>query len=442
MIIICILNDNEQKEKGNCLMERRRIMTHMTRLLIILITGYAALHAAASTANAQELDRLQELEKRIKGLEKKTDDMATRQIHTDKHILHMEETIPKTIDGLSIAGGITMIVQGTSGNGQNNPDGGDVIDGSFSLDLEVAAVMGENGTVFILVETGSGNGVQDEIVSFWGVNNDAVVLDSTLEVTEAWYEHTFFGDRLNITVGKLDLTNYFDGNEVANNEKEQFLASGFVNNIAVEFPFNGPGSRITYSPVNFLDISLGWQQGDAFYEDLNEEPFFITEAGFKPDFTGYPGNYRLYCWINYTDHVKLSDPENDEEPGWGIGISFDQTITDTLTWFGRAGYQDKEIYAVETALSTGGELKGSLWGRKADTLGFAAGVALLSSDYEDVLEAMGIDPRDEWHYEVYYRIAVNEHLTVSPDVQVVTNALGDNDFGTVVVAGLRGQFTF
>lgn len=442
MIIICMLNEKEKKKKGNCLMKRKRIMTRITRLLIILITCYSALCAALSTAHAQEPDRLQKLEERIKKLEKKTEDMATRQVHTDKHILHMEETIPKTIDGLSIAGGITMIVQGTSGNGANNPDGGDVIDGSFSLDLEMAAVMGENGTAFILIETGSGNGVQDEIVSFWRVNDDAVVLDGTLEVTEAWYEHTSFGNTMDITVGKLDLTNYFDGNEVANNEKEQFLATGFVNNIAVEFPFNGPGARISYSPVKFLDMSLGWQQGDAFYEDLNEEPFLIAEAGFKPDFTGHPGNYRLYGWINYADHEKLANPQKDEEPGWGIGISFDQSITDSLTWFGRAGYQDNEIYPVETALSTGGELKGSLWGRTEDTLGFAAGVALLSNDYEDVLEAMGTDPGDEWHYEVYYRIAVNEHLTLSPDVQVVTNALGDNDFGTVVVAGLRGQFTF
>jgi hypothetical protein len=366
-----------------------------------------------------------------------------RERHVDKHITHMEELAPRFLKGLSIAAGITAVGQGTMGNDENDPPGEDVIDGSISADLEVSAPLGQNGEAFLLIEAGAGEGLQgDEILSFWGVNDDAGDSNSRLEVTEAWYEHRFLDSRLTFTVGKVDLTNYFDGNEVANDETSQFLTTGFVNTIAIEFPDNSPGARLTLSPNELLDFSIAWQDGDGDFEDIFEGPFVIGEADFKPRIKGLQGNYRVYGWLNAQDHQEIKNPLNDNEDGSGAGVSIDQQVTDWLTLFGRFGYQDEEVYEFDIAWSAGLALSGNIWGRDDDVLGIAYGQALLSDDYEDTLRADGVSPDDEGHFEAYYNLAINEHISISPDIQVVINALGDSDYDTVVIGGLRSQITF
>lgn len=362
------------------------------------------------------------------------------EMHVDKHITHTEAG-PAFADGLSIAGGITIIGQGTLGNDDNAP-GEDVIDGSISADLEISKLTGANGEVFLALEAGEGDGLEgDEIVSFWGVNADAGA-DSTFDLTEAWYEHRFLSDTVTFTIGKLDLTNYFDGNEAANDETTQFLSGGFVNNIAVEFPENSAAARLTVSPNELIDISIGAQSGDSDWEDIFEKPFLAAEAGIKPKFRDLQGNYRIYAWTNRTDHVELKDTSNDREKGSGIGVSLDQQANDFLTFFGRIGYQDSKIYEIDIAWSGGLALNGSLWGRQNDTFAVAYGQAILSDDNEDVLRDAGINPGDEGHFEAYYSLAVNEHVAISADIQAVTNAGGDDEFETVIISGLRGQITF
>ncbi len=412
----------------------RSIITIIVLAIFILSMPSISLAADAT---------IEELEKRVTDLEKETSDIATKQEHTDKHISHLKEVVPKAIDGLSIAGGITMIIQGTQGNDDNDPPGEDVIDGSMSADLEIDTAIGKNGEAFLLMEMGAGDGLQDdEIVSFWGVNDDAGDNGSVVEVTEAWYEHRFIGDRLLFTVGKLNLSNYFDGNEIANDETEQFLATGFVNSLAIEFPDNTIGSRLTWDINELIALSFAWQDGNGDYEDIFEDSFYMVEADFRPKFGKLEGNYRGYYWINNTDHVELDNPANDDEPGWGAGVSIDQQVTGSITVFGRLGYQNREIYEFDTVWSAGAAMNGSKWGRDEDTVALAYGVANLSENYEDILDAAGVDAADEGHFEAYYSFAINENVVVSPDIQVVYNALGDDDYETVWIWGLRGQITF
>ncbi len=360
--------------------------------------------------------------------------------HVDKHITHAEEAGPALADGLSIAGGITIVGQGTSGNDKNSPPAEDVIDGNISADLEISTSIGESGEAFLAIEAGEGSGLEgDEIASFWGVNADAGVA-STLDLTEAWYEHRFLNNMVTFTIGKLNLTNYFDGNDAANDETTQFLAPGFVNSIAIEFPDNSAAARLTIRPSELFDISIGTQSDG--WEDIIENNFFIIEADVKPEFGGLHGNYRIYAWTNRGNHTELKDAAKDKEQGSGYGVSIDQQITDSLTLFGRIGYQDKKLYEFDIAWSGGLALSGSLWGRDDDVLGVAYGQALLSNDNKEVLTAAGTSPGNESHFEAYYSLSVNEHISVSPDIQVITNASGDDDFNTVIVGAVRGQITF
>jgi carbohydrate-selective porin OprB len=394
-----------------------------------------------------ELKGAGSIEQRVQEVEKKTSEVAQ---HVDKHIIHAEESKPATIGNLSIAGGITMVGQATSGNDKNTalPNGDepdDVIDGSISADLEVSAKLGDNGEAFLGIEAGNGAGLDgedEEIDSFWTVNADATGDASSLEVTEAWYEHAFMNEMVRFTIGKLDLSNYFDTNEVANDETAQFLSGGFVNDVTIEFPDNSAGLRVTVSPLDMLDVSIGAQSDG--WDDIDEENFIIAEVDIKPAFGELQGTYRVYVWQNGAHHEDADDAANTEEDGAGWGINLDQQILDFLRVFARIGFRSDDIveYEYDTAWSMGAAVSGSLWGREHDTVGIAYGQALLADHYKDSLDAAGTETGNEGHFETYYSLELNEHVTISPDIQVVTNAQGDDAFETVWIGGVRGQFTF
>src|SRR5262249_50920261 len=57
-----------------------------------------------------------------------------------------------------------------------------------------------------------------------------LVRQNEVNVREAWLRTELFTQRLAISAGRLDLTNYFDRNAVANDETSQFISDGLVNN--------------------------------------------------------------------------------------------------------------------------------------------------------------------------------------------------------------------
>ena len=66
-------------------------------------------------------------------------------------------------------------------------------------------------------------------------------------VNEAWTEFLFLDDIFTVTAGKIDLTNYFDNNAVANDENSQFITGALINNTAFVVPSNSPGNKDTYN---------------------------------------------------------------------------------------------------------------------------------------------------------------------------------------------------
>lgn len=434
-LVICIISPASVTAAG----ESEILLKMLLKKGIITQSEYNEVMGELKGVGSIE-QRVENVEKKAEGLQQAAEEQSQWAQHVDKHITHAEG--PALVDGISIAAGITIVGQGTSGNDDNPAPGEDVIDGNISADLEISASLGEHGDAFVAFEAGEGTGLEaDEIVSFWGVNADAGP-GTTLELTEAWYEHRFADDMVTVTIGKLNLTNYFDGNEVANDETTQFLAPGFVNNIAIEFPANSAAARLTVSPQELVDISVGVQSGDSDWEDITEDPFLIVGIDLKPKFGELQGNYRIYGWTNRTAHTELKDTSKTNESGSGFGISLDQQLTDSLTLFGRLGFQDKKIYEFDIAWSGGMALAGSLWGRDNDVLGIAYGEARLSDDNEAILKAAGTNTSNESHIEAYYSYVVNEHVVISPDIQLITDASGDDDFKTVTVGAVRGQITF
>ena len=272
--------------------------TLMILMLILFVISFASIAIA------------DDIENRLDALEK----------HVDKHISHEEG--PAFMNGIDIAAGITLSGQGTSGNDKNSI-AEDSTDGIVSADLEISKTLGDNGLGFFSFDAGTGSGLDDdELTTYWGTNGDGEYTNDNFTLLEAWYEHVFFSGIATFTIGKVDMTNYFDGNNIANDSSTQFLSDGFVNSVGIEFYGNNPGMRMTISPHEIIDISFGAQSNG--WDDLDERTFYIGEAVVKPKIGELEGNYRVHLWSNQSDHTEIADAAATEAHNTGFGISLDQ----------------------------------------------------------------------------------------------------------------------
>lgn len=369
--------------------------------------------------------------------------------------------------GVKISGGLTGIFQGSLNN--RKEFGGNGAAGEFSADLSLDGSIGDKGSFRLRFDFEYGAGLTDFPPVFTnpdenptGPNGDVEVFIPKDIVNEAWYTHHLFGDFLEITLGKIDLTVFFDQNNYANNVTFQYIAEAFNNNNAIDWGgsvnFFGIGAVLTAHPTKALAITMGWVQGDGNYESLFEHPFLVGQLSLATHWAGREGNYRFYGWGRLTPHCRSkSDPTvfldcslvdsadqiRIEGRNIGVGVSLDQQLSDSVGFWARLGFQDPDVSQFDKAFSVGVVTSGSPIGRPNDAIGIAYGIALPSSDYK---EATGFSEIE--HYaEIYYKFVVSGdgsttgfHLT--PDFQLVANPGGNGLIHPVIVPGLRAQFHF
>jgi len=371
--------------------------------------------------------------------------------------LHRQVGAPINIaEGLEIGAGATMIIQGTNNtNAGDNTQKDSRTDGSYSADITIGKEFKDLGSkAFLHLETGKGSGLEDDLALYSNVNRDNDDNEDA-HLTELWYEQSLFQDKAALTFGKLDPTAYFDNNEVANDETTQFLGKIFRNSPTIEFPDNTAGIRLAYITNDWLELGYGVFDANSDWEKIGDNLFNIGQITLKTNFSGLAGNYRLIGWQNNSYHTKWLAQEYTKENAFGFGLSIDQKINDITTLFSRYGWQNPKVYnpnitatgdamySLEHAWSAGFQIEGKPWGREDDILGFAVGQILPSPDYkkaDDLRKA-----KTEGHLEAYYRICVNEHLSISPDLQYIWNPFGKDVAGDedgILITGVRAQVDF
>ena len=425
-------------------------------------------------------DEINQLKKRITVLEKKVLDQdeyiatqnSTVQVQQQKiteyesrlaqfeeHLHRMPGTPRQLTEGLELGAGATFIVQGTNnvnygGDGQTQKK--DRTDGSYSADITLAKEFQEvDGRAFLHLEAGQGAGLEDNLTLYSNVNRDAGDSEAKIEVTELWYEQNLFKDKAALTFGKLDPTAYFDQNEVANDETTQFLGRIFRNSPTAEFPDNNAGIRLAYLPFEWLELGYGIFNAKGSWEKIGDSLFNIGQVSLRTNFLHLPGHYRFYGWTNNADHTKWLDTEKTKEAAYGFGLSFDQKANASVTLFARYGWQNPKVYNPELTTAAGGyaysleqswsagfQVEGRPWGRENDVFALAVGQVMPSDDYK---EAGNLLAKTEGHLEAYYRIHVNDHLSISPDFQYIWNPFGKDvvgDTSPIFVGGMRAQVDF
>jgi len=295
-----------------------------------------------------------------------------------------------------------------------------------SVDLYFVSRPAAFSTLFINLEGVGGQGPDKMLGSLSGLNDDAGRHSDPADkvmVREAWIRSDFWKRQAWAVAGKVDLSNYFDANRVANDETTQFLTSVFVNNPLLENPANGPGAALFLDPGRAFYAGVGVQSGTSAADVRYKDVYTIAEAGARLHWLyNREGTYRL--WVRR--HGQAGNF------GRAAGLSIDQRLLPRWLGFARFGLTDRGQADRATAWSAGLAFVAP-WERVNDQLG--VGFSRLER------RAVG----RENAVETFYRLFLTDHLAVTPNVQALfgtaragNQALADPTW----VFGVRMQTTF
>jgi hypothetical protein len=246
-----------------------------------------------------------------------------------------------------------------------------------------------------------------------------------LNLREAWVRTELFGQRLALSAGRLDLTNYFDRNVAANDEFTQFLSDALTNNQALGLAVNGVGAVGIFDPKNGLQFKAGFQQSNLFATNLNESLFSLAEVDYLARPRGLAeGNYRLWVRADNTPREGT-----DQHYRKALGVSIDQKLNDNLTLFARYGFGRVDLGRLGF-YSGGFQVQKRLVVNPGDTwaMGYAK-TNVPSFGSEDLTEA-------------YYNFRLSERLRFSFHLaHVIESRPGVKSVG-YFVPGIRFQVAF
>lgn len=206
-----------------------------------------------------------------------------------------------------------------------------------SADLFFTAGIAQYTIFFADIVGLSGSPPDAEIPSLTLLNGYTarLVRQNELNLREAWLRTELFGQRLALTAGRLDLTNYFDQNALANDESTQFLSDALVNNQMLGLSSNGTGVAAEFDAKTGFRLKFGFQQSNTDATNLSDSMYTLSEMGYT--FTPFAlpeGAYRV--WFR-------TDNTAEETIRKGVGISLDQKLTPVVGIFGRYGTQEVEL---------------------------------------------------------------------------------------------------
>ena len=194
-----------------------------------------------------------------------------------------------------------------------------------------------NTSFFADVVAIGGPGPDGEIPGLTLLNSQLARLSNNrLQMREAWIRTELFDQRLGVTIGQLDLTNYFDRNAVANDETFAFISDALVNNQVLGLANNGLGIATIWDPKRNYNFKLGVQQSEddpnnPIATSLSKSLFSMAEFEYIATPFGLPeGHYRVWG--------RLDNSTGQDRTGWGVSV--DQKLTPTTTLFGRYGNGD------------------------------------------------------------------------------------------------------
>ncbi len=350
--------------------------------------------------------------------EEETDDIPEDQRSKRKRVDALLKAISARPGQLRFNGGATAILQ------WNPRFSNRFSTGTGSFDIFAHTSFGEQTLLFFDFEAVGGNGPNQHVSTIGSLNADAGSTQDSdgldrLHVLEAWAEFSLLNEHVTITAGKIDLTNYFDNNAVANDETSQFLSGAFVNSNALPTPGSTPGVRFRTGILDLIYLQAALVSVDNSGDNVFSDLFKIGSMGFKilPE-TQWEANLRLYGYLH---------PSAQNRGGYGL--SYDQELSDEIMLFGRWNRNERLLadrFLIKDAWSAGGRYRTHL-GENRFVIGLAYG------------ETRPVFTRKEQLAELYARFQLNKWSFLSPHLQWLRPSGGGE---ALTVLGVRTQFNF
>ena len=281
--------------------------------------------------------------------------------------------------------------------------------------------------------------------------------------------------RLVLTVGNVSVLDIFDGVESSHDPRTQFLnwafmthgsfdyaadARGYTWGAALEYIDDGWALRAGrfMMPKESNGLPLDTRLGEHYGDQIELEKSYVA--------LNRPGTFRL---MGFRNRMKLGNfgdaiaygtqngvtPDvadvRKEHAKVGVGVGFEQSLTDDATAFVRASWADgkTETFAfteIDRAISAGVVVKGTQWSRPQDTVGAAVAINALSRTHREYLARGGLGAflgdgalnyGREQILETYYSVRPVKHLWVTADAQYIRNPGYNRDRGPAKVFSVR-----
>ena len=282
--------------------------------------------------------------------------------------------------------------------------------------------------------------------------------------------------RYSIYAGRFTVTDYFDQNNYTHDPRTQFMAWGVMYNGAWDYPadtrgytwsivqeFHTRNWSFRYGIAAEPKIANGSQLDRRLFRDhgqtaeverrysLHKRDGAIRLLGY--DNRAQAGNYgdalRLAAGTGTTPDVTLVRRAGTLK--YGMGISFDQAISENIGVFARLGWNDGKtesfaFTAIDRLASGGVSVKGTRWKRKDDVVATSFTAGGLSAVHSQYLTAGGPDfligdgrlnYAPEYVWESYYSARIVPGLYAAFDVQRDTNPAYNHDRGPVMIYAIR-----
>ncbi len=403
------------------------------------------------------LDRIKVLEQRINDLESGTvlSEPETRvkriDVYTDQNGVQYDQPVPgakKTVtyqrervyrrqwlsekleqvladeDAKKIAVGVSA-ASVTQFAGQTKGDRAEANRHAYQLssaDLLFSAGLAQYTSFFADVVGLSGAPPDAEIHGLTLLNSYTarLVRQNEVNVREAWLRTEIFGQRLAISAGRLDLTNFFDRNAFANDETTQFVSDALVNNPALGLATNGSGVAGVFDPKNGFALKAGLQQSNTEATNLSQSLYSLAEIDYVARPPGLSeGSYRV--WVR--------NDNSTERNRSAFGVSLDQKLTPFFGLFGRYGDSEADG-GRDRFYSAGFQVQNAVVFSPTDFWGVGyAQTHLESGDKEKLVEG-------------YYNFEISEKLRLSLHLQhAFETPAGSSSVGFLVPA-IRLQARF
>lgn len=289
----------------------------------------------------------------------------------------------------------------------------------YSANISISGQIKQHGYVFVSLESSQGQLINASSFSPNGDYTGGVFpgFDET-RIYEARFD-LCFTDLAYITIGKVEVSGYFDKNKFAKNEAKDFLSSALLDNPSIPFPANPTGGiNLTIDPTKQIRVRAGlFEAGDQFSGNLDSN-FSMIELTYKNKKKNATGNYRVSIW-------SCDACENVDQTGFGINI--DQELGKDLGLFARFGNKSDATVARPFKNSLQAGVQKTIAKHR---LGF--GLSNLFADTGD----------DERHMEVFYDFAFVENVHIGVDLQYIQNPFFSASNDDATVFGVRGQVNF